>query len=41
MVAAFTRQPFDLKDPVMVITNLEAHRMAEITTIAYEVCCTS
>jgi hypothetical protein len=36
-VAAFTRQPFDLKDPVAVITNPEAHRVAEITTIAYEV----
>jgi hypothetical protein len=37
VVAAFTRQPFDLKDPVTVITNPEAHRVAEITTIAYEV----
>jgi hypothetical protein len=36
-VAAFTRQPFDLKDPVTVITNPEAHRVAEVTTIAYEV----
>jgi hypothetical protein len=37
VVAAFTRQPFDLKAPVTVITNPEAHRVAEITTIAYEV----
>jgi hypothetical protein len=37
VVAAFTRQPFDLKDPVTVITNPEAHHVAEITTIAYEV----
>jgi hypothetical protein len=37
VVAAFTRQPFDLKDPVTVITNPDAHRVAEITTIAYEV----
>jgi hypothetical protein len=37
VVAAFTRQPFDLTDPVTVITNPQAHRVAEITTIAYEV----
>ncbi|HEY2436869.1 MAG TPA: ferritin-like domain-containing protein, partial [Solirubrobacteraceae bacterium] len=37
VVAAFTRQPFDLADPVTVITNPEAHRVAEITAIAYEV----
>jgi hypothetical protein len=37
VVAAFTRQPFDLKDPVTVITNPRAHRVAEVTTIAYEV----
>jgi Ferritin-like len=37
VVAAFTRQPFDLHNPVTVITNPEAHRVAEITTIAYEV----
>ena len=37
VMAAFTRQPFDLKAPVTVITNPEAHRVAEITTIAYEV----
>jgi hypothetical protein len=37
VVAAFTRQPFDLIHPVTVITNPEAHRVAEITTIAYEV----
>jgi Ferritin-like len=37
VVAAFTRQPFDLAAPVTVITNPEAHRVAEITTIAYEV----
>jgi Ferritin-like len=37
VVAAFTRQPFDLIAPVTVITNPEAHRVAEITTIAYEV----
>jgi hypothetical protein len=37
VVAAFTRQPFDLKDPVTLITNPEAHRVAEITTIGYEV----
>jgi hypothetical protein len=37
VVPAFTRQPFDLTDPVTVITNPEAHRVAEITTIAYEV----
>jgi hypothetical protein len=37
VVAAFTRQPFDLTDPVTVITNPEAHRVAEITTLAYEV----
>ncbi|HET7046797.1 MAG TPA: ferritin-like protein [Solirubrobacteraceae bacterium] len=37
VVAAFTRQPFDLTDPVTVITNPEAHRVAEITSIAYEV----
>ena len=37
VVAAFTRQPFDLTDPVTVITNPEAHRVAEVTTIAYEV----
>jgi Ferritin-like len=37
VVAAFTRQPFDLKDPVTVITNPEAYRVAEVTTIAYEV----
>jgi Ferritin-like len=37
VVAAFTRQPFDLKDPVLVIRNPEAHRVAEITTIGYEV----
>jgi hypothetical protein len=37
VVAAFTRQPFDLKDPVTVITNPGTHRVAEITTIAYEV----
>jgi hypothetical protein len=37
VVAAFTRQPFDRTDPVTVITNPEAHRVAEVTTIAYEV----
>jgi len=37
VVPAFTRQPFDLKDPVTVITNPEAHHAAEVTTIAYEV----
>ncbi len=37
VVAAFTRQPFDLTAPVTVITNPEAYRVAEITTIAYEV----
>ena len=37
VVPAFTRQPFDLTDPVRVITNPEAHRVAEVTTIAYEV----
>jgi hypothetical protein len=37
VVAAFTRQPFDLRDPVTVITNPEAHRVAEVATIAYEV----
>jgi Ferritin-like len=37
VVAAFTRQPFDLTNPVTVITNPEAHRVAEVTTIAYEV----
>jgi hypothetical protein len=37
VVAAFTRQPFDLKDPVTVITNPEAHRIAELATVAYEV----
>ena len=37
VVAAFTRQPFDLTALVTVITNPEAHRVAEITTIAYEV----
>ena len=37
VVAAFTRQPFDLRDPVTVITNPEAHRIAEVTTIAYEI----
>jgi hypothetical protein len=37
VIAAFTRQPFDLTDPVTVITNPEAHRVAEVTTIAYEV----
>jgi hypothetical protein len=37
VVAAFTRQPFDLAAPVTIITNPEAHRVAEITTIAYEV----
>jgi hypothetical protein len=37
VVAAFTRPPFDLADPVTVITNPETHRVAEITTIAYEV----
>jgi hypothetical protein len=37
VMAAFTRQPFDLKDPVTVITNPEAHRLAEVATIAYEV----
>ena len=35
--AAFTRQPFDLRDPVTVITNPDARRVAEIATIAYEV----
>jgi hypothetical protein len=37
VVAAFTRQPFDLKQPVTVITNPDAHRVAEVTAIAYEV----
>jgi hypothetical protein len=37
VLAAFTRQPFDLKDPVTVITNPDAHRVAEVATIAYEV----
>jgi hypothetical protein len=37
VVTAFTRQPFDLTDPVTVITDPEAHRVAEVTTIAYEV----
>jgi hypothetical protein len=37
VVAAFTRQPFDLRDPVAVITDPDTHRVAEITTIAYEV----
>ena len=37
VVAAFTRQPFDLRHPVTVITNPEAHRVAEVTTIGYEV----
>jgi hypothetical protein len=37
VVAAFTRQPFDLAEPVTVITNPEAHRVADVTTIAYEV----
>jgi Ferritin-like len=37
VVAAFTRQPFDLRDPVTVISNPDAHRVAEIATVAYEV----
>jgi hypothetical protein len=36
VTAAFTRQPFDKPDPVTVITNPEAHRVAELATIAYE-----
>ena len=36
VTAAFTRQPFDLAEPVTVITNPEAHRIAELATIAYE-----
>jgi hypothetical protein len=37
VVAAFTRQPFDLTAPVTVITNHDAHRIAEVATVAYEV----
>jgi hypothetical protein len=36
VIAAFTRQPFDLKDDVVVITDPEAHRVAELAAIGYE-----
>jgi hypothetical protein len=36
VIAAFTRQPFDLKDDVVVITDPEAHRVAELAAVAYE-----
>ncbi len=36
VAAAFTRQPFDLKSDVTVITDPGAHRIAELATIGYE-----
>jgi hypothetical protein len=36
VAAAFTRQPFDLKSDVTVITDPGAHHIAELATIGYE-----
>jgi len=36
VLPAYTHQPFDLRDPVPVVTDPLAHRVAEVTTVAYE-----
>ena len=36
MLPAYTRQPFDIRDPVVVVAEPLAHRIAEVTTVAYE-----
>jgi Ferritin-like len=36
VLPAYTRQPFDIRDPVVVVADPLAHRVAEITTVAYE-----
>jgi hypothetical protein len=36
VVPAFTRQPFDLANPVRLITNRETHLVAELAGIGYE-----
>jgi hypothetical protein len=36
VLPAYTRQPFDIRDPVPVVADPLAHRVAEITTVAYE-----
>jgi hypothetical protein len=36
VLPAYTRQPFDIPDAVPVVTDPLAHRVAEVTTVAYE-----
>ncbi|MGN6169784.1 MAG: ferritin-like domain-containing protein [Solirubrobacteraceae bacterium] len=36
VLPAYTRQPFDIRDLVPVVTDPLAHRVAEVTTVAYE-----
>jgi hypothetical protein len=36
VLPAYTRQPFDIRDPMVVVAEPLAHRIAEVTTVAYE-----
>ena len=36
VLPAYTRQPFDIREPVRVVADPLAHRVAEVTTVAYE-----
>jgi hypothetical protein len=36
VLPAYTRQPFDIPDPVAVVADPLSHSVAEITTVAYE-----
>jgi hypothetical protein len=36
VLPAYTRQPFDITDQVPVVADPMAHRVAEVTTVAYE-----
>ena len=36
VLPAYTRQPFDLREPVAVVSDPLAHRVAEVTTVGYE-----
>ena len=36
VLPAYTRQPFDIRDPVIIVAEPLAHRIAEVTTVAYE-----
>ena len=39
VLPAYTRQPFDVGAPLPLITDPLTHRLAELTALAYELCC--